>query len=164
MDWQELFFELVEAEDEKEVSEVLRRAGLPGEANWLPLGGMEDNFSTVSKQQTDPTGGLIEKVISGIDSVLMREAFKCGIDPEGSDAPASMTDNVEPFFGIRDGRPESCTLTERTQLAENIHLVAVGSKQEPSYLGPDRGEGQTPGIWALTPAGVAETRSLAVKK
>ena len=144
MDWESLFYDLLRAEDEREVTEILRRAGLLDEAHWPPLGGMENNFSIVGNQQTDPTAALVEKVINGIDGELMLEAFRHGVAPEGSDAPNGMSQAVERFLNVRDGRLENLTSKERTALARRVQLVAVGSKEEPCYLIIDDGEGQTP--------------------
>src|SRR5207245_1134705 len=79
-----------------------------------------------------------------IDAILMAECFRRGIDPESKAAPHSMSKAVEEFFKIRDGKLENLTATEQTKLAERIHLVAVGSKAQPSYLIIDNGEGQSP--------------------
>jgi len=140
-----LFYRLLRAEDEGSVTDILRQAGLlDDEAQWLPLGGMENNFGIVGNQQTDATAALAEKIINSIDAVLLLEAFKRGVDPEGSQAPGSMGEAVEQFLGIRGGRLENLTASERTSLAERIQLVAVGSKEDPCYLVVDQGEGQTP--------------------
>ncbi len=144
MDRESLFYALLRAEDERDVTEILRQAGLLDEAHWLPLGVMENNFSIVGNQQTDPTAALVEKVINGIDAELMLEAFRHAIDPEGPDAPIGMSQAVERFLNIKDGRLENLTSTERTALARRVQLVAVGSKEEPCYLIVDQGEGQTP--------------------
>lgn len=144
MDWQRLFYDLLHAEDERAVTEILQAARLLDDGHWRPLGGMENNFAIVGNQQTDPTAAVVEKIINGIDHVLMLEAFKNGIDPEGPDAPHSMSEAVERFFKIRDGRLENITPTERTRLAERIQLIAAGSRKDPCYLVVDQGEGQTP--------------------
>ncbi len=144
MNWEQIFYGLLRAEDENEVTQLLESSGLLEENLWQPLGGMENNFGIVGNQQTDATAALAEKVINGIDAVLMLEAFKRGIDPEGGEAPRSMSEAVEAFLGIRDGWLENITPSERTALASRIQLVAVGSKAQPCYLIVDEGEGQTP--------------------
>lgn len=142
----ELFDKLVQAETEDAVEAILRNAGYMGddESMWQPLGAFENNFAAVGNQQSDPTAALIEKAINGIDAVLMAKCFELGIDPEGPDAPATMAAAVEQFFSVRDGRISNLDARQRQQLADNIHLVAVGSKTNPNYLIIDRGEGQTP--------------------
>lgn len=143
MDYQALFEHLLHAETEDAVNAVLAEAGLDAEErDWKPLG-MENNFAAIGNQQSDPTGALVEKVINGIDAVLMAQCFAHGIDPEGADAPQSMSNAVESFFGVREGRLEALGTSRQSALADNIHLVAVGSKDNPNYLIIDRGEGQT---------------------
>jgi hypothetical protein len=80
---------LLKAEQEEEVEGILASCGygLENESAWQPLGGMENNFSTVGNQQTEPTGALVEKIINGIDAILMAECFARGIDPESGEAP-----------------------------------------------------------------------------
>src|SRR5687768_4571670 len=97
MDAHKLFEQLLHAEDENEANAILERAGygLDNEAVWRPLGDVENNFSTVGNQQTEPTGALVEKVINSIDAVLMTECFRNGLDPEGPDAPSDMAAAVE---------------------------------------------------------------------
>lgn len=142
----ELFDKLVRAESEESVEDILRNAGYMSddESMWQPLGDSENNFSAVGNQQSEPTAALIEKVINGIDAVLMAKCFDAGIDPEGPEAPTTMTAAVERFLGVRDGRISTLDSRQRQELADNIHLVAVGSKSNPNYLVIDRGEGQTP--------------------
>ena len=152
MDFKRLFDKLISSEDESEVEKVLDEAGfsLSNETAWLPLGGIENNFSTVGNQQTEPTAAMVEKVINGIDAVLMAECFRRGINPESSQAPKSMSEAVEQFFAVQDGRLENFSAAEQTGLADSIHVVAVGAKAWPSYLIIDRGEGQTPNTFADT--------------
>src|SRR5574341_1507356 len=141
-----LFERLLRAEDESDVDEFLRRAGygLENESAWLPLGGVENNFSTVGNQQTEATAALVEKIINGIDASLMAECFKGNIDPEAANAPVTMSAAVEKFFNVREGLLVNLGAQQRTELAKRLHVVAVGDKANPCYLIIDGGEGQTP--------------------
>ncbi len=76
--------------------------------------------------------------------MLMAECFAHDIDPESPQAPQSMAEAVDSFFGVRGGRLSNLSARQQQMLADNINVVAVGSKREPSYLIIDRGEGQTP--------------------
>ena len=78
-----LFEQLLKAESENKADEILKRAGygLDNESAWQPLGGMENNFSTVGNQQTEATAALVEKIINGLDADLMAECFRAGVDP-----------------------------------------------------------------------------------
>jgi hypothetical protein len=148
-----LFDRLLRAEDESEVDQILRRAGygLDNEQAWRPLGDMENNFSTVGNQQTEATAALVEKLINGIDAVLMAQCFKAGLNPEDPDkAPRTMIGAVERFFSVKDGLLANLDSGSRTRLAQNIHMVAVGDKSSPCYLIIDRGEGQTPDAFPET--------------
>ena len=87
---------------------------------------------------------MVEKVINGIDAVLLAECYKRGISPEGDDAPQTMGQAVQNFFKVRDGRLENLDSKQQTALADNLHIVAVGERASPCYLVIDKGEGQTP--------------------
>lgn len=152
MDEAVLFNRLLRAEDEAAADRILSQAGygLDNEPVWRPLGDMENNFSTVGNQQTEATAALVEKIINGIDAVLMAECFRGGIPPEGQQAPQTMIAAVEQFFGVKDGLLANLDAGSRTRLADNIHVVAVGEKLSPCYLIVDRGEGQTPNAFPDT--------------
>ena len=154
MDTETLFYKLLKAEEEVDVEAILSGAGYldDDESVWLPLGGYENNFSTVGNQQADATGALVDKIINGIDAVLMARAFSQNISPEGSAAPPTMVDAVEKFFGVRGGRMESLSARERTRLAEafQLRVIAGGTKDDPCYLLIDQGEGQTPAMFPHT--------------
>ncbi|MBI4480151.1 MAG: hypothetical protein HY651_09030 [Acidobacteria bacterium] len=146
MDNYKLFDLLLKAEGETEVDEVLQKVGYFNDdpSLWLPFGGFGMNLNQINNQQSDATAALVEKLINSIDAVLMAECYNLGIEPKGPKAPRTMAEAVESLFGVKDGRLENLTPTERTKLAERIHLLATGTKREPSYLVVDRGEGQTP--------------------
>lgn len=152
MDPQSLFERLLKAEDETDVDDILAEAGYfnDDKGTWQPFGNYENNFNLIGNQQADPTAAEVEKIINAIDAVLMAECFKRNIDPQGPEAPPSMTKAVESFFNVRYGRLENLTAKEQTDLADKIHVVAVGAKKSPSYLIIDRGEGQTPATFPNT--------------
>ena len=154
MEPEELFYKLLKAEDETEVDAILSDQGylVDDESLWALLGGIENNFSTVSNQQEDPTGALVDKLINGIDAILMAACFSQDVSPESTEAPQSMGGAVERFFGVRGGRLDSIDARERTALAEkfDLRLVAVGRKESPCYLLIDKGEGQTPAMFPNT--------------
>ena len=151
---EELFYKLLKVEDETEVDAILSDQGylVDDESLWSPLGGVENNFSNVGNQQADPTGALVDKLINGIDAILMALCFSQDVSPESTEAPKSMGGAVERFFGVRGGRLDSISARERTALAEkfDLRLVAVGRKESPCYLLIDKGEGQTPAMFPDT--------------
>ena len=67
-----LFDRLLRAESEPKVDTILNAAGysLDNEAVWQPLGGMENNFSTVGNQQTEATAAFVEKIQIGFRKVV----------------------------------------------------------------------------------------------
>ena len=107
MDSFSLYNSLLHAESEDEVDQYpSKRLGISGVPPdyWMPLGHRRNNFSMVGNQQTEASAALVEKLINGIDAVLMSECFKLGLDPEAPEAPTSMAEAVERFFKVRDGR------------------------------------------------------------
>jgi hypothetical protein len=137
---------LLKVESETEVDEALKKAGYFNDDAefWQPFGGFGMNLNTINNQQSDATAALVEKLINSIDAVLMAECYSAGIDPKSAEAPRTMAEAVDKLFKVKDGRLENLMATERTKLAERIHLVATGAKREPCYLVVDKGEGQTP--------------------
>ncbi len=129
---------------EDEVSSALEKFGLLTADVWEPLGGTENNFSQIGNQHGEPGGAMADKLINGIDAQLLLACYRAGIDPESDEAPQTMSEAVERFFGVRGGRLGDLTSREQTALALGIRLVAVGSNKSPSYLAIDTGEGQTP--------------------
>jgi hypothetical protein len=123
---------------------------------------MENNWSMAGNQQTAAAAALVEKVVNGIDSVLIHECLKRSIDPESPKAPSSMADAAREFFGIPSGRLENLDAKDRTSLAEMIQLIAVGSKPEPNYLIIDKGEGQTPSSFPQTFLSLARSNKLRI--
>lgn len=136
---------LVRAENENEVTSVLKKAGYWDDPKaWQLYGGIENNFATIGNQQSSADTALVEKIINSVDAVLMRECLERDIDPEGPDAPESLNEALIDFFDITDGSLASINSKQRSSLADNIRIVATGSKKNPCYSIIDKGEGQTP--------------------
>ena len=147
-----LFETLLHAEHEDDVNDALNAAGFPlsDDSVWVPLGKNDGNFSVVGNQQGDASAAFIEKVVNSIDAVLMGECFQQGLDPESGEAPSSMQEAVERFFGAKGGRLDNLTSSEQTRLAQKIHVVATGEKDSPCYCIIDQGEGQSPADFPST--------------
>jgi len=146
---EKLFYALLHAETEDEVDRVLKDYGLFqfDDDTWLPYGGKnhQNNFGHITAQHSEASGALAEKIINALDAVLMRECWKSDIDPESDSAPRSMAQAAEEFYEIKGGRLENVDQPTIRDLADNIHLVATGIKDNlPNYLIIDKGEGQTP--------------------
>lgn len=141
----DLCLELAMAETEKEVIRILEDAGYWNNPNvWRYYGDNENNFSVIGNQQGKPEQALVEKIINSVDAVLMRECLRRKINPQSKDAPQNINDALHKFFGIIDGKLTNLTTIKRAKLAENIILVATGTKSNPCYSIIDKGEGQSP--------------------
>src|SRR5258708_5778677 len=142
---QEFCASLLRSETEDEVKAVLQSAGVWDDRSvWQPYGGISNNRSVVSNQQSSPVAALVEKIVNSIDAVLISEAYRADVDVRSPAAPTSMQSAVERFLGIPNGRIENVDASTRTRFAERIRLVASGTKDQPAYLIIDDGEGQSP--------------------
>ena len=153
MKYEALCMELLRAEDENHVVEILDRNGFTLDNNdiWEALGQNEGNFSTIGNQQEEGTAALVEKIVNSVDAVLLSECHAESVDPEGADAPQSMQEAVERFLGVNEGRIDNLSGREQGLLAEKyIHVVATGDKRSPCYCVVDKGEGQTPNSFKNT--------------
>lgn len=142
----DLCIALLRAETEQEVESILSSNGYMSDDQsiWWPFGDNENDLGTINNQADNATQALVEKIINSVDAVLLAKCFEERIDPRSEAAPSTMSEAAEKFFGVRNGRLDSIDSQERTELADNIHFVATGSKTQPNYLIVDRGEGQTP--------------------
>jgi hypothetical protein len=75
---EESFLDLLRAEREEDVTDALTVFGLGkfSDSNWLPYGGIENNFGIIGAQQADAIGALVEKVVNSIDAILMPGSIK----------------------------------------------------------------------------------------
>lgn len=141
----QLCLDLLKAESEEAVTEILEKRGLLEESLWQDLGDDENNFSIVGNQMSSSTAALVEKIINSIDAVLMAKCSIAKIDPWGPNAPQSMAEAAERFLGVRQGSLINLDSNERSKLAEeSIWMIATGTKEKPCYTFVDFGEGQTP--------------------
>lgn len=133
-----LLKKLLEAESEEEVIIALNSEGLlQADDRWTYLGNMPNNQSVVQGQQSTPSAALVEKFTNGLDAILLKHCKAKGINPRAPEAPASMADAIELFFG------DLADVTKIRPLAEeNLVLYATGSKQRPCLSLYDAGEGQ----------------------
>jgi len=141
----DLCLSLLRCETEEDVVALLQSKGLWDDRSlWRPYGDISNNRGIVGNQQSSPVAALVEKLVNSIDAVLIAECLRHGIDPASPNAPQTMQVAVEHLLGVRDGRIQNLDAGSRTRYAERIHLVACGTKDQPSYLIIDDGEGQTP--------------------
>ena len=151
MDNKEICLGLVLADSEKQVISILKNKGFwDNPENWRYYGDKENNFSVIGNQQSSADTALVEKIVNSVDAVLMRECLRRNIDPESLEAPQSVELAGEEFFDIKNGRLSNLNPVKRTEISENISLVATGEKTQPCYSIIDKGEGQSPSRMAET--------------
>lgn len=142
---EKIFWSLFNADSELEVDKVLKNNSvLDNPVNWMPYGDTTGNFGTFENQSPYPVLALVEKITNSIDAILIKECRLKGIDPTSVDAPRTMGKAVELFYKVKDGEIGELLEKERRVLSENIQIIAVGDKSQPSLIVYDCGEGQTP--------------------
>lgn len=145
MNMKEIFWKLYKADTEEEIEQLLSTEQLFADSkNWKPYGNNQGNFGTFESQQNHPVPALIEKITNSIDAILIKESKLRGIDPKSAEAPKSMSKAVELFYQVKDGEIGELSEKQRRELAENIQVIAVGDKTQPSIVIYDNGEGQAP--------------------
>jgi len=146
-----LLLKLVSASSEAEVQNIIDADLIASkEQNWKPYGGYHGNFNTIHNQQQDSVASLVEKPVNAIDHLLLKECKLKGINPEGDEAPKSMQEAVELFFGIKKGDFSEVGGKKRRELASNILIIAEGSRERPNIVVADAGEGQHPSAFEDT--------------
>lgn len=138
-DARDLAIALLNADSEQEVIRILERAQLwDNQDHWRLLGDNENNFRTVGAQQARPEPALVEKLINAVDARLTGACVRAGIDPASPQAPQSIAEAKQRFFGGID----------RTSLSRGITLAITGARSQQSGMPClticDTGEGQTP--------------------
>jgi len=127
MAYEELFSELIRREDEEDITELLNGFGLKeyNDINWLPFGGVQNNYGQIGTQQADSISALIETLVNAVDAVLQGECLKRNLDPSSSVAPRTMVEAAEQFLSVPDGNLAKISTTERTKLAERYISVMI---------------------------------------
>ena len=125
----DLCLKLLRAETEEEVIEIVKKYGYWDDRSlWKPYGDIPNNRSIVGNQQSFSVAALVEKLVNSIDAILMSECYQKGVDPKSLEAPKSMREAAELFFGIKDGRIQNLDQSERRMLlgiisTDNTHTV-----------------------------------------
>src|SRR5947209_4112672 len=123
MDFHAICTDLVRADHEDEVLGILAHHGLDDDRHWLPLGGIENNLSIAGNQQSSATAAVVEKLVNSIDSLLLLECRRRGIDPESLSAPQTMTAASTLFFSVPNGNVARLRPAQRSALAHHVQLV-----------------------------------------
>ncbi len=138
---QYLFNKLYFASTESEVDKIIQSHDIfkaPG--NWRPYGATESNYSVIENQQASPIPALVEKLTNSIDAMLMKRCFEQGIDPRSENAPQTMDEAIRRFYQYENFDLQ----LYRTQVAQDIQVLADGPKLNTSIIIYDNGEGQHP--------------------
>ncbi|MGI9345809.1 MAG: hypothetical protein ACR2PW_06060, partial [Gammaproteobacteria bacterium] len=156
-----LLTDLLNAVSTQEVDSILNQCNFQ-ESDWLPYGGREKNWDTVSSQQTTGVGALTELITNSIDAVLSRKAYEAGIkDLSGDDAPKSMQEAVRRFYKVNEGNLSSLETKELTELAIKSIQIGIRRKRKksitPTITVIDFGEGQKPECFETTFLSLSET-------
>ena len=144
-----LFWKLYQAQNEIELQKVIDSISIfHDKSNWYPLGGNENNFATIENQQASAIGALIEKFTNSIDATLMKKCYEMGIDPKSSEAPKTMQEAIEKFYG---DKYQWLSSEFRKKQALEIQVIADGITKlkhartyDTSLTIYDNGEGQHP--------------------
>ena len=159
-----LAINLAKAESEKEVIKLLKDLSLwDDDASWVPYGGDEGNYATIGGQQSSAENALIEKFTNSTDAMLLKECHLAGIDPESDEAPQSIEEALNQFYGIREGKISTLSPNKRAELAENIGFAATGEKQKPNFVFFDKGIGQAPSEFEDTFVSLKRSNKLKIK-
>ncbi len=85
MDYESLCLCLADSENEKDVINHLKKAGFWDDSScWQNFGGIEDNWSTIGNQQSNPQSALVEKLINSVDAILMAACLESGLKLDGT--------------------------------------------------------------------------------
>jgi hypothetical protein len=136
--YSKLFGRLADATCEREVSDALGQESF----TWTPLGLNENNFGVIENQQSSPVAALIEKITNSIDALLMRRCIESGIDPRSGLGPKEMDDAIALWFSPDHKNWHLPGIRKRQ--AEQIQILATGSRATPCLTVYDDGEGQHP--------------------
>lgn len=148
---QKLCLDLLHADTEAEVVQLLKKSGYWDDPkSWRLYGDKDNNYATIGNQQSRPEAALVEKLINSVDARLMDQCQRRGISPTSDQAPSSIQQAVSRFFEGRElrgdigGSIKAWQQHMQLEEARHITLAATGSRQTPSLVICDTGEGQTP--------------------
>lgn len=144
-----LFLQLYKSKNELELETIINSNPIfQNNNNWYPLGGNENNFSTIENQQSSSIGALIEKFTNSIDAILMKKCYEKNINPKSKEAPKTMQEAMDLFYGTKEQWLSSNFTNEQ---ALNIQILADGVTRkkyahtyDTSLIIYDNGEGQNP--------------------
>ena len=151
MNSKEVCFHILRAESERAVDKIVASVPeLSDSGNWHPIDRRDTNFNVVTNQASTGSKALTELCTNMVDAVLMKHAYKKGINLTGPDAPQSVIDGVCDLVQLRGAR--SGVLAEvddpkyLQEFAERNLVIGVtgGRRRNESlcFTFVDNGEGQ----------------------
>lgn len=162
-DYETLCRELYTADLEEDIVKILDHYGLwDNDSCWTDYGNDENNVATIGNQTNNAEAALVEKFTNSIDAILMKEARLRGINPKGSNAPRSINEAMELFYGVTAQNLKTAKPEIFEKLKHEIYLVATGSLKKPSLAIIDKGEGQTPNMLPHTILSLKKTNKLEI--
>ena len=160
----ELCLNLAYADKESEVISLLEQHGLWDNQNaWQNYGGNENNYSDIGNQMSNPDSALVEKLINCGDAMFLLKCAQEKIHPESSAAPNSITEGLERFFKIPNGKLSALDAGTRNDLSKNIGLMSTGAKNNPTYTVFDKGIGQAPSQFPDTFLSLTESNKIRIQ-
>ena len=153
MSYKETCLKLLAAESEAVVDKIIASdCNFSDPDNWRPLDRRETNFNVTSNQASDGGKALTELMTNMVDAVLMKYAYRKGVDPKGENAPCTMYEAVDQLIkNLHGGRLVNLDYDDswlRDFSRENLVIGITGAKTKaqglPCYTFVDNGEGQRP--------------------
>lgn len=149
-----LCVQLLHAESEQEVIQILEGAGLWSDPSlWRHYGDLENNWGQGGNQQSLAEAALAEKIVNSVDARLTNECLVRGMDPKNPDSgrPQTIREAVARFFEDGTGQKmatggliEDWSDAKIREVAQGITLCATGTRPILNLTISDVGEGQTP--------------------
>jgi len=142
---------IYEADSGADVENMLKSHNYWDEDNYLPVGGYSNNYTTIHVQGRSAEAALGERIINSVDALLMRKCQEIDkLNPRSPNAPKSVKDAVEKYYGIPNGRLHEIDDSKKKRgdkirnLAEIFISVTGYDAGTPTINLLDLGEGQSP--------------------
>ncbi|MBM7872255.1 hypothetical protein JOC70_003810 [Clostridium pascui] len=141
------------ADTQEEVIKILNEYNLwDNDKAWRYYGDIENNYSSIGNQQSEPDAAIIEKIVNSFDAILLNVCREHGINPETVNDPKFAAKLIIKYIlKKQDGNFNSDYLQtlnreELEILSQKVAVVVTGLKSpnNPSITIADMGEGQTP--------------------
>ena len=141
----QVFSKLYGAKNAGEIARIIEKDEFLSDAgNWKPFNNTVQNFASFQNQSADPLSAAVEKQNNQYDAVLEKLCIEQGIDPKSPEAPGSVKEAVQLFFGVDPKEWHGVSEEVARSIAENIQIIADGDKQTPNLTFYDNGIGQMP--------------------